>query len=624
MAKNHGYSRHDTCGGGSNFRNRHNADRRCDSRVDHDTGNRFAAGVAVLTLSSLITKILGLVFKIPMNRLMGDAAMGYYNAAYSIFTFFYMLSTAGIPVALSILVARAKAEEGAAQKKRVFCTALGLLSAIGTIGTAILLRFAGSLAETIGAPPAAWCIAVIAPTLFFICIASALRGYFQGLSYMLPTAVSQLVEAIGKVGIGIACGVYAISQGFSPAITAAYAVSGLTIGTALGMLYLVITGCIYKEAPTPDRAPPQSYRRILAAFAAIAVPVTISSSVMSLTNMIDTALIQRLLQSAGMTQEAATAAYGNYTSLAVPLFNLPPVLVYPIAYAIVPRITGYKAAGAYDKLRESVLAALKIAVWIGLPCAMGLSALSEPILTLLYRADSAQLAAPLLTALAPSSFLVCLLAVTNSVLQAVGKAYLPVIAMAAGAGVKIAASLTLIPRLGIIASPLGTFFCYAVVTVISLCATGNEIRKNGVHVPLFTIFCKPFVAAAVAVGGAYGVYRLLSAHLPNALVLCSAIGLAVILYLPLLWYSGAVGETELACLPLPRTLTGRLRRMPQSITSIAKEEKNGLDFREDPHACGQKKLYFGRSAHPDRDPAQPGRMPMGPGTNAPIHPQRSH
>ena len=111
MAKNHGYSRHDTCGGGSNFRNRHNADRRCDSRVDHDTGNRFAAGVAVLTLSSLITKILGLVFKIPMNRLMGDAAMGYYNAAYSIFTFFYMLSTAGIPVALSILVARAKAEE---------------------------------------------------------------------------------------------------------------------------------------------------------------------------------------------------------------------------------------------------------------------------------------------------------------------------------------------------------------------------------------------------------------------------------------------------------------------------------------------------------------------------------
>ena len=621
MAKNHESIRYGEHGDRANSGSRHDTDNRPDSVTRHDPGNRFAAGVAALTLSSFITKGLGLVFKIMMNRLMGDTAMGYYNAAYSIFTFFYMLSTAGIPVALSILVARAQAEEGAAQRKRVFCTALCLLFAIGTIGTVILARFAGSLAEMIGAPPAAWSIAVIAPTLFFICVSSALRGYFQGLSYMLPTAVSQLVEAAGKVGIGIACGVYAISRGFSPAITAAYAVSGLTIGTAFGMLCLVITGCIHKEAPTPDRAPPQSYRRILAAFAAIAVPVTISSSVMSLTNMIDTALIQRLLQSAGMTQEAATAAYGNYTSLAVPLFNLPPVLVYPIAYAIVPHITGYKAAGEDEKLRESVLAALKIAVWIGLPCALGLSVLSEPILTLLYRADSAHSAAPLLTVLAPSSFLVCLLAVTNSVLQATGKAYLPVIAMAAGAGVKIAASLTLIPRLGIIASPIGTFFCYAVVTVISLCATRNEIRNSGERVPFFGMFPKPFVGACAAVGGAYGLYRLLSPHLPLPLVLCLAIGLAVAVYLPLLWYSGAVGETELNYLPLPRTLLGRLRRTTQA---ILKEEKNGFDFREDPRACGQEKLYFGRSAHPDRDPAQSGRLPVGSGADASVHPQRSH
>lgn len=587
-----------------------------EDRTNSD--NRFAAGIAVLTVSNLVTKALGLVFKIPMNRLMGDTAMGYYNAAYSIFAFFYMLSTAGIPVALSILVARAQAEEGETQRKRVFCTALCLLSAIGTIGTIILVRHARRLAETIGAPPAAWCMVVIAPTLFFICIASTLRGYFQGVSYMLPTAVSQLVETIGKVGIGIACGVYAIAQGFSPAITAAYAVSGLTIGSALGMLYLVVMCCIHKEAPKPDRAPPQPYRRILAAFAAIAVPVTISSSVMSLTNMIDTALIQRLLQSSGMTQEAATAAYGNYTSLAVPLFNLPPVLVYPIAYAIVPRITGCKAAGEYDTLRETVLAAIKIAVWIGLPCALGLSVLSKPILAMLYCTDSAQIAAPLLTVLAPSSFFVCLLAVTNSVLQATGKAYLPVIAMATGAGIKIAASIALIPRLGIIASPIGTLLCYVVVSIIGLCATKYEIRKSGDCASFLKIVSRPFVVACVAISGAYGLHRLLSPYLPHPLVLCLAIGLAVAVYLPLLWYARAISETELNYLPLPHVLTNRLQR---TIQPIAKEEKNGFDFRKDPRTCGQEKLYFGRSAHSDRDSAQSERMPVGSGTDTQIHPQ---
>ena len=581
--------------------------------------NRIAGGVCALTVSSLLTKVLGLLFKIPMNRLMGDTAMGYYNAAYSIFTFFYMLSTAGIPVALSILVARAAAEEGSAQVKRVFRTALCMLIGIGAAGSAIFALFSDALAGGIGAPPAAWCIAVIAPTLFFICVASALRGYFQGLSYMVPTAVSQLIEAAGKVIIGIALGLYALRMGFSPAITAAYAVSGLTIGTALGMLYLVIIGCLHKTPSIPNVAPPQSYRRILAAFAAIALPVTLSSSVMSLTNMIDTALIQRLLQSAGMTQEAATAAYGNYTSLAVPLFNLPPVLVYPIAYAIVPAVTRFHAAGDGEKLREAVHSALKLAILIGLPCALGMSVLAEPILTLLYRADSAAVAAPLLIILAPSSFFVCLLAVTNSVLQSTGKAHLPLFSMAIGAGVKIAASVLLIPRLGIAASPIGTFLCYAVVCVCNLIGVSAVLREK---LPLAALFAKPFFVSGIAVGAAFAVYTLCAPRLPLVISLGCAILTAIVLYLPLLQCSGAVGEAEAQY--LPRVIAKRLWKQKENHHIRIENHGTENDTREDPRSGGQGTIHFGRPAHADRGTAQSRWMSVGQRADAPVHSQRSH
>ena len=569
-------------------------------RLARDTEtNRIAGGVCALTVSSLLTKVLGLLFKIPMNRLMGDTAMGYYNAAYSIFTFFYMLSTAGIPVALSILVARAAAEEGSAQVKRVFRTALCMLIGIGAAGSAIFALFSDALAGGIGAPPAAWCIAVIAPTLFF-----------QGLSYMVPTAVSQLIEAAGKVIIGIALGLYALRMGFSPAITAAYAVSGLTIGTALGMLYLVVTGCLHKTPSIPDVAPPQSYRRILAAFAAIALPVTLSSSVMSLTNMIDTALIQRLLQSAGMTQEAATGAYGNYTSLAVPLFNLPPVLVYPIAYAIVPAVTGFHAAGDREKLRESVHSALKLVILIGLPCALGMSVLAEPILTLLYRADSAAVAAPLLTILAPSSFFVCLLAVTNSVLQSTGKAHLPLFSMAIGASVKIAASVLLIPRLGIAASPIGTFLCYAVVCVCNLIGVSVVLQEK---LLLAALFAKPFFVSGIAVAAAFAVYTLCAPRLPLVVSLGCAILTAIALYLPLLRCSGAIGEAEAQY--LPRVIAKRLWK--QKGKNQIRIENHGTenDTREDPRSGGQRTIHFGRPAHADRGPAQSRGMPVGQNTD---------
>ncbi len=512
-------------------------------------GESFFSGVLVLTISNLLVKALGMLFKIPMNYIVGDTGMGYYNAAYTIYTFFYMLSTAGLPTAVSILVSAARAAGKKNQCRRILKISLALFCVIGTLGCAVMFFFAGELADLIGASPSVYCIIAVSPTLFFICIASALRGYFQGLSRMTPTAISQFLEAFCKVAAGILCAVYAIRQGYAPHIIAAYAVLGLTLGSAVSMLYLIIAG-LYSRGTAlsvPENPDTDGIRPILSRLAAIAVPITISSAVMSLTGMIDAVLIQRLLQQSGMAQETATTLYGNYTSLAVPMFNLPPVLVYPIAYAMVPLLTRYRTEknGEY-RSRSLISSALRMSVLIGAPCAMGLSVLSEPILNLLYRASSAETAAPLLTLLAPSSLLVCVLAVTNSVLQSIGKAGLPVLSMLAGAVVKILCTILLIPHTGITAAPVSTFFCYLTVTAMNLYFM---LRHTGVQPELGRTVFRPVAAAAVCALTALAGYRLLVYILPEKLAVLPAIILAAAVYGLLIRGMHVLGEEDLALLP---------------------------------------------------------------------------
>ena len=516
------------------------------------TANRetFFSGVMVLTISNLLVKALGMLFKIPMNYIMGDTGMGYYNAAYTIYTFFYMLSTAGLPAAVSIMVSASRAVGKLKQSKRILHIALLLFCIIGILGTAALLLFPDELAGIIGAPPASVCIIAVAPTLFFVCIASVLRGYFQGCSRMAPTAVSQLLEAFCKVAAGILCALYAIRSGFPHHTVAAYAVLGLTLGSGISMLYLIITG-LYSRNDTgtlPESGVTEGNRVILSRLASIAVPITISSAVMSLTGMIDAVLIQRLLQQNGLSQEAATTLYGNYTSLAVPMFNLPPVLVYPIAYALVPLLTRYRAEGhtGMEKSRQRISSALRIAVIIGAPCALGLSVLSEPILALLYRSSSAAAAAPLLTILAPSSLLVCVLAITNSVLQSIGKARLPVYSMLAGAGVKILTTMLFIPEIGITAAPVSTFLCYLTVTVMNLFFTMRhaEIRLNA-----RTAFFGPLLAAVVCSVCARTVFKLLTLCVSDRIAVLPAVAAAVPVYFLLIGKLDVLQPEDLELLP---------------------------------------------------------------------------
>ena len=320
------------------------------------------------------------------------------------------------------------------------------------------------------------------------------------------------------------------------------------------MLYMVASKLFFKERNYDaqfigelgenDEITPTS--ALLKKLIIIALPITISASVMSLTNLIDAAIVQRLLQLTGLSQVAATELYGNYTSLAVPMFNLPPVLIYPISYSIVPLLAAAKKQGDTEKCRVVSESSMRVAMIVGIPCGLGLAALSEPILGLFYKSSSVSLAAPLLTLLAPSTAFICILSVSNAILQSAGFERKPLISMLAGAAVKIVTNFFLIQYIGMKGTPISTFLCYLTVTILNL----YFIKKHvGVMPKLSGLFAKPLLSGICCAVVAYFSYTFISSLVSPKIAVLGAIILAALVYVIVLFLVKGISGDDVKLLP---------------------------------------------------------------------------
>ena len=529
----------------SEYRNR-------DKEGSVNPKRKFFSGVAILTLSTVVVKVIGLLYKIPMMKVLGEEGMGYFNSAYEIYTFFYILATAGLPVAVSILISENLENKRFSRVKRIFRVSMTLFLLLGLAGTAVLYFGSTAFAEMIENSGAAECISAISPMVLFICVSSSIRGYFQGCQNMVPTAVSQMIEAAGKLFLGLAFATWATGQGVGVCRVSAFATIGMTLGAGASMLFLIISKCFDKRYNINNVGYLSEKKgRVAASIIKIALPITLSSAVISFTRVTDLFMILRRLQSIGYTEAAANAIYGSYTTLAISMFNLPASFVTPIALAIVPVLTA--AVGSGDKARESATlnSSLRLCGLITLPASLGLSVFSRPILEFVFRGEEGAIntAAPLLSVLGMSVFFSCMMTVTNAILQAYGKERLPMVSMVVGAAVKIVVSYLLIgiPSINVYGAAISTFVCSLTVAAMNFfyikkCATGLETP-----VRLFGNSLGASVLAVAVGGGAY--FLLLPRIGASPMLTLLSIGMTVLLFAVSALKLGAINENDLLLLP---------------------------------------------------------------------------
>ena len=524
-------------------------------------GATFFGGVMVLTVANLLVKLFGFLYKVPLNRMLGDE-MANVNAAYSVYTLLYMLSTAGIPVAVSVLVSEAAAEGRAATLSRIFRVSLVALAVLGAVGTAGLLIFAAPISEANSGGDSFLCLLAIAPALFFICIASVLRGYFQGLGRMTPTAISGIIEALGKMLLGLFLVHLILSLGGDTRLAAGYSVLGITVGIALGTLYLAGAYCRERrrgafplsgreESPLPARTVGLHLLRI-------AVPIALSSGVLSLASLIDGQMMRPLLEDYYQSAVAAKAVFSDYTTGAVTLFNMPAVLVYPIASAIVPYMTAARARGDQAEAEGYISSAFRIAAIVSLPASLGMSILSRPILSVIFRGDAdmaANAGAPL-ALLALSVFPLSLLAVSNAILQAMGKQGRPILSMGVGVVVKLGVLTFATPAIGPLAAPLGTLCFYLAALLINLYFV---FRYTAFGASLGRIVIPPTLSAILSSLAAYGTF-LLCGSLGETVALGCGILIAVVVYGSAILFLGGIHASDLALIPHSERLGAVLRK----------------------------------------------------------------
>ncbi|MBO5756210.1 MAG: polysaccharide biosynthesis protein [Clostridia bacterium] len=469
--------------------------------------NTFATGAAVLVASAILVKLIGVCYKIPLVHLLGTQGMGYFNTAYDVYALLCIVSTTGLPVAVSTLINRYPYS-----RKRIFEISVCLFFTFGLIGALAVFFSADTIASWLHAPMAAQSLRFIAPAVLFVCLSSAFRGYYQANRNMVPTAISQVIEAAGKLLFGIAFAHVALSYQAGAASTAAFAVLGLSVGMLVSFLYLVF--CPKKELiHSTQQDNTASVPLLMRHMLFTAFPVTLGALLSGVSKVIDLSLIMRRLQDAGFVQETAVAMYGCYSAMVVPLFGLVPALFSSVALPLVPHLCN--AIARNDAKEQVNLLGLTFRWWavITLPSSLGLSMLSRQILQLLFPgAGEIEIAVPLLILISVSIPASCLITLTSAVLQAYGHPWLPMISTAIGSVAKAFALYALCakPDIGILAAPVSTWLC-CIITVCLNLAFVSAVAPTFYFLKSLT---QSLCTAVVSIMTAAILYRLVLSHLP--------------------------------------------------------------------------------------------------------------
>ena len=547
----------------------------------------FQRGALLLLCSAVIVKLIGALFKIPLSSkyCLGDLGFGYFSSAYDLFTPFYALAMAGLPVAVSKTVSEylAKGRYGDVRQmlkvsRRVYLAA-GLICFLCL--SALIYPFS-KLTDSTGA--GIYSLFAMTPSVVFCCLMSSYRGYYQGLNNMLPTAVSELLEALCKLVLGFGFGFFTVKITGNVAFGAAAAILGITVGTAVSTFYLKLYYRIKGDGISPDKlsgSPILGGRSAAKALILIAVPVALASLAGNIALIIDALTVRRQLSaldegSFNIIREMYAYSVADYNKTAVlpitngqlsallygirgkayTLFNLVPTLTTVIGVSAVPVIAGLNTEKDYKALNRNLNSALKLVSLISLPAGIGLFVASDRIMELLYdSAASVEIGAPLLKIFGIAAVFAGIAIPLTGILQAMGKQKTALINIGAGAAVKlIIGMLTVaVPEINVNGAALGTLACYAVIFVLH---TAVLLKSQEVTLDIKTVFLKPLVAALLC-----GVAAQMVLYIGNSFFISTlAILAAVLVYMICLILLKTLAEEDLMSLPQSERLTDFCRK----------------------------------------------------------------
>lgn len=463
----------------------------------------LAGGISILGIAGLICKVVGVLYQIPLNNSIGPEGMGVYNLVFPTYNLLLSISTVGIPVAISRMVAQYLAQEDPRNAGRVFKTSLLILSLFGAVATAFMMLSYQSLGRATATAESSLGFLVIAPSLFLVSVMSAFRGFMQGKRRMVPTAISQLIEQVGKVFIALPFAVLGMRRG-GYAMGAAGALLGTSIAEAAALAYMMADYYIHRK--DMQRLPQISAEDASAGSLAreitlISIPITIGASIVPLAGLVDSFMLKRIMQGY-MEETQALISYGVYSGPVISLINVPTALAAAISANLVPAISHALTKKRHDKVAQEAATGLRLASVIGFPCSIGLSLLAEPVLFLLfgrggkYTAEQLRLGARLLEISSLTILFFIQVQATSAILQALRRQRIPMYTLALGVAVKMALnySLVAIPAVGIRGAPYASLLCYIVSFIPNL----YYVRKHtDMKLNLSELMWRPMMAAAV-------------------------------------------------------------------------------------------------------------------------------
>lgn len=428
----------------------------------------FLKGAFILSFAGILVKLIGALYRIPLARLIGGEGMGLYQMAYPVYTMVLALSTAGVPVAISILVAEKNARGDIAGGKRVFRISLLILSLIGLTFSILLYLNSYWLSKSVLYDERAfYAIIALSPAIFITAMVSAFRGYFQGNQTMTPTALSQVFEQLVRVITVLILAYILLPYGIE--FSAAGATFGAVTGSFAALIILIIIYFIYrKKIPITDArsATKESVLSLMLRIAIIAIPLSLGGLVMPLMQVIDASMVPLRLQVAGYSIARATELFGQFSGMANTLINLPTIITISLAVSLVPAVSEAMTRKNITKVRHITNSAMWITFTLGIPASVGLWILASPIAIFLYDISEVGLS---IAVLAPAALLLGLYQTTSGVLQGTGKTYLPVKNLLIGIFIKgiLNYYLVSIPDLGIKGAGIATIIGFSIAFLLN-------------------------------------------------------------------------------------------------------------------------------------------------------------